>query len=93
MQQLGFVVRRRLEHDQRRVRVSLTPRARSLAARMTPEIETTYRRIEGLLGGDFSTRFQRMLDELLATLQPPSVRRARPARRMSESALVQRGSS
>ena len=92
MQQLGFVVRRRLEHDQRRVRVSLTPRARSLAARMAPEIEATYRRIEGLLGGQFSTRFQRMLDALLATLQPPSVRRPRPARRESESALVQRSS-
>jgi len=70
MQELGFVARRRLQHDKRRVRVSLTPRARALAARMAPEIDATYRRIEELLGSEFSARFQRMLDRLLATLEP-----------------------
>jgi len=70
MQQLGLVVRRRMPHDQRRVRVSLTPRARALAARMAPQIEATYRRIEQRLGSDFSARFQQMLDRLLTTLEP-----------------------
>jgi homoprotocatechuate degradation regulator HpaR len=88
MQQLGLVVRRRVPHDQRRVRVSLTPRARALAARMAPQINATYRRIEALLGGEFSARFQQMLDELLATLEPfvpaaassqPDLRQGRPA--------------
>jgi homoprotocatechuate degradation regulator HpaR len=74
MQELGFVVRQRLEHDQRRVRVSLTPRARTLAARMAPQIDATYQRIEALLGADFSARFQQMLDELLATLRPHAAR-------------------
>lgn len=74
MQELGFVVRQRLEHDQRRVRVSLTARARALAARMAPEIDATYQRIEALLGADFNARLQRMLDELLATLQPHAAR-------------------
>lgn len=69
MQELGFVARRRVQHDKRRVRVSLTPRARALAARMAPEIDATYRRIEELLGSEFSARFQRMLDRLLATLE------------------------
>jgi homoprotocatechuate degradation regulator HpaR len=69
MQELGFVVRRRLQHDKRRVRVSLTPRARALAARMAPQIEATYRHIEEQLGSEFSERFQRMLDQLLATLE------------------------
>jgi DNA-binding MarR family transcriptional regulator len=50
-QELSFVVRRRLQHDQRRVRVSLTPRVRALAARMAPEIDATYRRIEALIAG------------------------------------------
>ena len=68
MQELGFVVRQRLEHDQRRVRVSLTQRARALAARMAPQIDATYQGIEALLGVDFSARLQQMLDELLATL-------------------------
>jgi homoprotocatechuate degradation regulator HpaR len=69
MEELGFVVRRRLPHDKRRVRVSLTPRSRALAARMAPQIEATYRRIEERLGSEFSERFQGMLDQLLATLE------------------------
>jgi homoprotocatechuate degradation regulator HpaR len=70
MEQLGLVVRRRLACDQRRLHVSLTPRAYTLAARMAPQIEATYRRIEAQLGVDFSVRFREMLDRLLATLEP-----------------------
>lgn len=91
MQELRLVVRRRVQHDQRRVRVSLTPRARALAARMAPQIDATYRRIEALLGSEFSVRFQGMLDQLLATVEPlapgsSAAERARervPARRLS----------
>lgn len=68
MQELGLVARRRLPHDKRRLRVSLTPHARALAARMAPQIDATYRTIEELLGSEFSARFERMLDQLLATL-------------------------
>ena len=74
MEELGLVVRRRLQYDQRRVRVTLTPRARALAARMAPQIDATYRRIESVLGGEFSARFQQMLDQLLATLAAPAGR-------------------
>ena len=74
MQELGFVVRRRVAHDQRRVHVSVTPRARALAARMAPQIDATYRRIEAQLGEEFSVRFRQMLDELLAALTPPVAR-------------------
>ncbi|HYM29415.1 MAG TPA: homoprotocatechuate degradation operon regulator HpaR [Steroidobacteraceae bacterium] len=80
MQELGFVVRQRLQRDQRRVRVSLTPRARALAARMAPQVDATYQRIEALLGADFSARFQQMLDELLATLRPHAARAAARSR-------------
>ncbi|MBV8340877.1 MAG: homoprotocatechuate degradation operon regulator HpaR [Gammaproteobacteria bacterium] len=72
MEELGLVTRRRIERDQRRVRVALTPRARGLAARMAPLINATYRRIELELGVEFSGRFERMLDELLATLAAPA---------------------
>jgi homoprotocatechuate degradation regulator HpaR len=92
MQELGFVVRERLQHDQRRVRVSLTARARALAARMAPQIEATYRRIETSLGGEFNARFERMLDQLLATLQPRSpARRSHGGRRLPEPGLAPRG--
>ena len=69
MQELGYINRRRLDHDQRRVRVSLTPRSRGLAARMAPQIEATYRGIETVIGAEFSARFYRALDELIGALQ------------------------
>jgi homoprotocatechuate degradation regulator HpaR len=68
MQQLGLVNRRRVPHDQRRVHVSLTPRARALAARMAPQIEATYQRIKSVVGHDFLSRLEATVDELLATL-------------------------
>ena len=90
MQELSFVVRRRLQHDQRRVRVSLTPRARALAARMAPQIDATYRRIEALIGEEFSAHFQQMLDHLLATLEPRAARSRRPDRRLADAGSAQR---
>jgi homoprotocatechuate degradation regulator HpaR len=68
MEELGLVVRRRLPRDQRRVHVSLTRRSRALAARMAPTIDATYRRLEHLIGHEFSARFEQMLDQLLETL-------------------------
>ena len=68
MEELGYIRRKRLDHDQRRVRVSLTPRSRALAGRMAPRIEATYREIEAMIGTDFSTAFYRALDELIGAL-------------------------
>jgi homoprotocatechuate degradation regulator HpaR len=68
MEELGLVERRRVEHDQRRVRVSLTARARSLAARMAPQIEATYQLIETRMGREFMEGLEQSLDQLLATL-------------------------
>jgi homoprotocatechuate degradation regulator HpaR len=69
MEELGYITRRRLDHDQRRVRVSLTRRSRGLAARMAPQIETTYRDIETVIGAEFSARFYRALDQLIGALE------------------------
>jgi homoprotocatechuate degradation regulator HpaR len=68
MEELGLVVRRRLQRDQRRVQVSLTSRARAMADRMAPQIDATYRRIERKIGAQFNASFQQTLDQLLATL-------------------------
>jgi homoprotocatechuate degradation regulator HpaR len=68
MEELGYIRRKRLDHDQRRVRVSLTPRSRTLAARMAPQIEATYREIETMIGSDFSMSFYRALDDLIGAL-------------------------
>jgi homoprotocatechuate degradation regulator HpaR len=70
MEELGLIARRRLDHDQRRVRVSLTRRSRALAARMAPQIDSTYEHIEDLIGSEFCGRFYQVLDELIAALDP-----------------------
>jgi homoprotocatechuate degradation regulator HpaR len=72
MEELGFVTRKRLTHDQRRVRVSLTARSRALAARMAPQIEATYQHVEQLIGTDLSSQFYRVLDDVIAVLEPLS---------------------
>ncbi|MEP6883284.1 MAG: homoprotocatechuate degradation operon regulator HpaR [Gammaproteobacteria bacterium] len=69
MEEIGLIKRKRLDHDQRRLHVSLTPRSRALSARMAPQIEATYRDIEALIGAQFSTRFYEALDELIGALQ------------------------
>src|ERR1700733_5209902 len=68
MEELGYIRRKRLDHDQRRRRVSLTPRSRALSARMAPQIEATYRDIEALIGERFAASFYETLDELIAAL-------------------------
>lgn len=67
MEQGGYVCRRRVEHDQRRVLVSLTAKSRELAASMAPEIDSTYRRMEKTLGPQFA-QLQRVLDLVLEQL-------------------------
>lgn len=68
MDDLGLVSRRRLEHDQRRLLVSLRPKSRALAARMAPLIEATYHGIEQELGVEFTDRLYAAIDELLDKL-------------------------
>ena len=72
MEQAGYITRRRVEHDQRRVLVSLTPKSRELAASMAPDIDATYRRIEEKLGTQFSAHFQVVLDQVLEQLPAES---------------------
>jgi homoprotocatechuate degradation regulator HpaR len=68
MEELGYIKRKRLNHDQRRQLVSLTARSRKLSAAMAPQIEATYRGIESLMGPEFSLSFYRALDELIGAL-------------------------
>jgi homoprotocatechuate degradation regulator HpaR len=68
MEELGYIRRKRLDHDQRRLLVSLTARSRKLSAAMAPQIEATYRGIEALIGAEFSSSFYRALDELIGAL-------------------------
>jgi homoprotocatechuate degradation regulator HpaR len=72
MEQAGYITRRRVEHDQRRVLVSLTAESRGLAAALAPEIDATYRRIERLLGVEFSAQLYETLDFVMQKLPAES---------------------
>ena len=68
MDELGMVRRERMEDDQRRVRVTLTPKCRAMAAAMAPRIEAMYRALEAQLGADLVQQCYATLDELLTRL-------------------------
>ncbi len=70
MEQLGFVARERLDHDQRRVKVSATPQGEALAAQLAPTIEATYRALQDELGAEFIDRLYSTLDEVVVKLGP-----------------------
>ena len=69
MQEMGFITRKRMDQDQRRLMVSLTTRSRALAARMAPEIDATYGRIEKLVGIEHCNRLYELLDLVTAALR------------------------
>ncbi len=71
MEELRLVSRRRLEHDQRRVLISLTATSRALAKRMTPDIEAAYAEMERTLGPEFVEHCYAMLDRIGAALANP----------------------
>jgi homoprotocatechuate degradation regulator HpaR len=73
MEELRLVRRERMAEDQRRVRVSITPKSRALARRMAPLIDAQYRELERALGGELLQQVYATLDQLLLRLaqRPP----------------------
>jgi homoprotocatechuate degradation regulator HpaR len=65
MEELGLVTRERMAEDQRRVRVSITPKSRALARRIAPLAEAEYAQIEALLGAPLLAQVYDTLDQLL----------------------------
>ena len=68
MDDMGLVSRVRLDHDARRVQVSLTAKSRALARKLAPQIEAVYATIEARIGHRFTQDFYRTLDELITLL-------------------------
>ena len=66
MEETGLIVRERMAHDQRRVRVSLTAKSRRLAQRLIPRIEQRYQMLEEALGLRPIQEVYDALDALLA---------------------------
>ncbi len=77
MEEIGLVTRERLEHDQRRVHVRLTARARAIALRMAPAIGRIYDELEAQVGAQRLAAMYAALDELI-TLAGPVDERSDP---------------
>jgi homoprotocatechuate degradation regulator HpaR len=68
MEELDLVTRERMADDQRRLLVSLTPRSKRIAAKMTPHVEARYAAMERELGPELTTQLYATLDALLERL-------------------------
>ncbi len=68
MDDLGLIVRERMEADQRRILVSTTAKSRALAARLAPQVDTIYEEIDAALGKEFNEQLYGMLDRVVAVL-------------------------
>ena len=91
MEELGLVKRERMENDQRRVRVSITPRSRALARKMAPLIDAKYAELEAALGPALMADTYALLDRLMArlgTIAPPDGARGRARVRVGADAVA-----
>ena len=79
MDDLGLVQRDRLDHDARRLLVSLTPKSRALARRLAPRIAATYADLESLAGADLIAGLYQTLDLLGQKLGPAEPQDEAPA--------------
>ena len=68
MEELGLVRRERMAEDQRRLRVSITPKARALARRIAPLVDAQYGALEQRIGGELLGEVYATLDRLLLRL-------------------------
>lgn len=66
MEETGLITRERMAHDQRRVRVSLTPKSRKIAQQLIPLVEQRYQALEASLGLGAMQEVYDALDALLA---------------------------
>lgn len=73
MEETGLVARERMPHDQRRVRVSLTPSSRQTANLLVPLIEARYAALEQTLGVQAMQEVYDALDALLARTPTTSI--------------------
>ena len=71
MEEAGLIERERMEHDQRRVKVTLTARAKKLGKSMTPAVERQYAELEEMVGEQPLRQVYDVLDILLQRLGYP----------------------
>lgn len=71
MEDMGLVTRTRMEEDQRRLIIRLTPRAEQLVAEMVPLIVEQYRIIEAAYGPELIQELYEIMDRVIAAERAP----------------------
>ena len=71
MEGMGLVTRTRMEEDQRRLLIRLTPRAEQLVAEMVPLIVEQYRIIEVAYGPELIQELYEIMDRVIAAERAP----------------------
>ena len=74
MDELGLVARRRVDADQRRLLVSLTPKSRAIVRRMAPLVEREYQALEAAVGRELVRDAYALLDRMSASLRATATR-------------------
>lgn len=71
MEDMGLVTRTRMEEDQRRVIVRMTPKAEKLVAELGPLIVEQYKVIEQAFGPDLIQELYEVMDKVIAAERGP----------------------
>jgi len=71
MEEAGWIKRERMEHDQRRVKVTITTSTKKLGNSIAPIIEREYQELEKLVGVKQLQQVYDALDTLLKNLDQP----------------------
>lgn len=69
MEAAGLISRERLDADQRRQEISLTPKSRELIQRMRPVVDQRYQQLEATIGAELMDRLYRDLDQAAALIK------------------------
>lgn len=69
MEESGLISRTRMNHDQRRVCVTLTRKAKKIGSSLAPLIQKKYKELEAVVGVDQLQQIYDVLDDLLQHLE------------------------
>ncbi|UCV27057.1 homoprotocatechuate degradation operon regulator HpaR [Ferribacterium limneticum] len=81
MEEMHLVTRQRMEEDQRRVIVRLTPKSEQLVAELGPLIVEQYKAIEQAFGPELIKELYDVMDRVIAAERSPITRVALPPKK------------
>lgn len=81
MEEAGLVAREKMDHDQRRLKITATPRAVQIGRTLAARVDAQYEAIERQVGTKKLQEVYDVLDALLQMLEAPAADDVKPAAR------------